>query len=98
VKLEIEVTEDEIRSAIERKVCTAASWQPRTTVPTDTRILLAMRGGEVKIGQQASTSSANSPERRWRFDDSPGLLTNYPSGLGPTHWMPLPPLPQEEQP
>lgn len=68
-------------------------WQPIDTAPLDTRVLLAVRG-EVEIGQRANLADPLC----FRFDASPGILTTYPRGRGPSHWRPLPALSTEEQP
>lgn len=71
----------------------SGAWQPIETAPRDgTRIILAW-GGSAVVGYYLDNSGMRRPWQGWRTPS----MEPTPRGLV-THWMPLPPPPEEPQP
>lgn len=69
----------------------ADAWQPIATAPKDeTRIILAW-GGKSINGFYLDNSATSHPWQGWRTES----MVPRPAGK-PTHWMPLPQIPETE--
>lgn len=70
------------------------AWQPIETAPKDgTNVLLLNRAGNMACGMWMESRGLGTG---WflRGGSGPDLFFNYHHG--PTHWMPLPPAPEEK--
>lgn len=75
---------------------TIEKWQPIETAPMDgTDVLLAWPSGRVTVSRWVHTETyrygvKKSEDKYW---DTPWVSLSLTDKSFPTHWMPLPPLP-----
>lgn len=67
-------------------------WQPIETAPTDTKTMFVVRAFDIKPFPEYTDLYTTDPYCIWVED---GEFVRWPHRFPPTHWMPLPPKPEE---
>lgn len=75
----------------------AGGWQPIETCPKDQRVLL-FRAGHIVCGRWDDDRFAAKPRPYWTHDQERLWGRADARKRPPTHWMPLPPPPEEGKP
>jgi len=70
-------------------------WQPIETAPLDKSVLLLMSGGARTVGQWQLQSSHKKARPYWETERGWLFGKAWDRDHQPTHWMPLPALPDE---
>jgi hypothetical protein len=70
-------------------------WQSMDTAPTDGTEILFVRKGKICIGHYTTDKYLKRPVSFWDGSDYV-FGKRFMQETQPTHWMPLPPLPNTE--